>query len=507
MAGLSVASDVTNIYGFLGRNSSRRNTAYKYNYATDSWTPIATVIAGLGTGSQAEYGRNGKIYVTGGTSEAQTANRIYDIASNTWSLGAPAPSMVGNHGHAYWNGKVYVIGSGPYGAVGTAVYAYDIATDTWSTLAPLPQAETGMATAAINGKIYVANGSTSSGVVNNLYIYDIATDTWSAGPPSPLASSGPAGMAIGGKLYMVGGSNSFTYYNNTYLYDPATNSWSAGPSLSVARFGSGATISTPGGETAIVVGGGGNAQWIASVEASTLPVVPCATATASPPTNTNTPTLTPTRTPTATRPAFTNTPTATPTITNTPAPTHTNTATPCPLPFTDVSASDYFYPAVRYLYCRGAISGYADHTFHPYNDTTRGQVCKIVVLAEGWPIYTPPSPTFRDVPRDHPFYGFVETAYYRGIISGYAGNVFLPGNAVTRGQLCKIVVLAEGWELADPPTPTFLDVSSDSPFFRHIETAYSHAIISGYSDRTFRPGNSSTRGQLSKIVYLAVTGP
>ena len=60
--------------------------------------------------------------------------------------------------------------------------------------------------------------------------------------------------------------------------------------------------------------------------------------------------------------------------------------------------TDYFYEAVRYLYCRGVISGYADNTFRPYNNTTRGQLTKIVVLGFGMPIYSPPTPTFRDVP-------------------------------------------------------------------------------------------------------------
>src|SRR5438477_552177 len=58
--------------------------------------------------------------------------------------------------------------------------------------------------------------------------------------------------------------------------------------------------------------------------------------------------------------------------------------------------------------------------FHPYGDTTRGQLAKIIVLASCWPIYTPPQPTFDDVPASNPFYEYIETAYDKGIISGYA---------------------------------------------------------------------------------------
>jgi hypothetical protein len=183
------------------------------------------------------------------------------------------------------------------------------------------------------------------------------------------------------------------------------------------------------------------------------------------------------------------------------------TATPCAIAFSDVQPTDYFHEPVRYLYCLGAISGYADNTFRPYNTTTRGQLCKIVVLAEGFPIDITGGPHFNDVPPVNPFYGPIETAYNRGIVSGYADGTFRWGNEVTRGQLCKIVVEAEGWPVKSPPKPTFSDVPTGHPFYGYIETAYERGIISGYADGTFRPGNSATRGQIARIVYGAITSP
>ena len=175
--------------------------------------------------------------------------------------------------------------------------------------------------------------------------------------------------------------------------------------------------------------------------------------------------------------------------------------------FTDVVPSDYFYEAVRYLYCAGVISGYSDNTFRPYNDTTRGQMTKIVVLAFAYPIYTPPQPTFSDVPPSHTFYQYIETAAHNEIVSGYSDGTFRPQNNVTRGQLSKIVVIAAQWPPISPTEPTFSDVPIGSPFYEYVETAYDRGIISGYADGTFRPGNNATRGQISKIVYLALQSP
>jgi hypothetical protein len=175
--------------------------------------------------------------------------------------------------------------------------------------------------------------------------------------------------------------------------------------------------------------------------------------------------------------------------------------------FSDVSPSDYFYEAVRYFYCAGIVSGYSDGTFRPYNNTTRAQLTKIVVLAEGWPINIDNGPSFLDVPTTDPFYTYIETAFNRHIISGYADGTFRPGNPVTRGQLCKIIVLAQEWTLDCPLNGHFNDVPPYDPFFCYVETAYDRDIISGYSDGTFRPGNPATRGQISKIVYNALLSP
>ncbi len=229
---------------------------------------------------------------------------------------------------------------------------------------------------------------------------------------------------------------------------------------------------------------------------------------------------------TATAPAATATAgalTATPTTAGTPLPN--TTATPCPVRFSDVTdTTAYYYASVYYLACRGVISGYSDGTFKPFNNTTRGQMTKIVTLAFNITSSTPPATgTFEDVDSSSVFYGLIETAVAHGIVSGYScGGInsqtgvaepcdstrrpyFRPNNAVTRGQLAKIVVIGAGWTLHIPPTPTFIDVAAGNVFYPFIETAVCHGAVGGYSDSTFRPNNYAFRGQIAKIVHLAVT--
>jgi hypothetical protein len=204
----------------------------------------------------------------------------------------------------------------------------------------------------------------------------------------------------------------------------------------------------------------------------------------------------------------------------------------CGVSFSDVAPGDYFYAAVDYLACRGVIGGYSDGTFRPYNQTTRGQLSKIVVLAYALPIQTPANGgySFADTPTTSTFFAYVETLAGRGLSGGYTCGgsnpqtgasepcdgahrpYYRPGNNITRGQLSKVVVGAgmaqQGWVLYTPPAPSFSDVPPGSTFYPYVETAVCHGMINGYSDGTFRPGANATRGQISKIVYFALgSGP
>ncbi|HMA35531.1 MAG TPA: S-layer homology domain-containing protein [Chloroflexia bacterium] len=223
-------------------------------------------------------------------------------------------------------------------------------------------------------------------------------------------------------------------------------------------------------------------------------------------------------------------------------PTPVATATPTPVPpsptpctagvFRDVQPADYFYTPVTYLASRGVISGYGDCTFRPYNQTTRAQMVKIVVLGFAIPLVTPAGGayTFADVPPAFPFWAVIETAAAHTIVGGYACGgpgepcdsanrpYFRPNANVTRGQLSKIVVGAAAWAVLTPAAGTFADVLPGTAFYGFVETAVCHGIISGYScggpgepcdsqNRPyFRPANNAVRGQIAKIVYGALTG-
>jgi hypothetical protein len=207
-------------------------------------------------------------------------------------------------------------------------------------------------------------------------------------------------------------------------------------------------------------------------------------------------------------------PTATPDR-RAPTPTPTNgvsaTSTPCAMSFSDVAEGDPFTEYINDMYCRGVISGYDDRMFRPYDTTRRSQIAKMVILAFDFPINTGGGPHFTDVPQGSEMYNYIETAFNLGLVTGFDNRLFKPWDYVKRGQIAKIVVLAaakvnpEDWALQNPSTPSFRDVPRTDTFYRYVETARAHNMITGFNDGTFQLYDYAKRGQICKIIAGALT--
>ncbi len=149
----------------------------------------------------------------------------------------------------------------------------------------------------------------------------------------------------------------------------------------------------------------------------------------------------------------------------TPSPTVTATPTSCPVQFVDVPANNTFYAFIRCLACRGIVGGYPcggpgepcpGTYYRPNANVTRGQTAKIVSESAGFADVIPSTQqTFQDVTPGSTFYLTIERMASRGIISGYpCGGVgepcvaptnrpyFRPNNSATRGQMSKIAASA-----------------------------------------------------------------
>ena len=173
--------------------------------------------------------------------------------------------------------------------------------------------------------------------------------------------------------------------------------------------------------------------------------------------------------------------------------------------FTDVKETNPFAVAINGLVSLGAASGYSDNTFRPGDAATREQAASVLVRAFELPLQKSQASSFSDVSSTSLTSRYIEAAYSRGILSGYADGTFRPGNAITRGELAMMVVKAAGWKVVTPAGASYSDVSASSMYYRYIETARVNGVLAAYTNAAFGPTLKVTRGEVAQMVMLAVS--
>ncbi|NLK87200.1 MAG: S-layer homology domain-containing protein [Clostridiaceae bacterium] len=106
-------------------------------------------------------------------------------------------------------------------------------------------------------------------------------------------------------------------------------------------------------------------------------------------------------------------------------------------PFADVSKSDWFYDAVRFVSEKGLMTGTGDTAFSPQANTTRGMIVTILYRLEGAPAASANS--FSDVAAGKYYTNAVAWAAENKIVGGYGNGKFGPEDAITREQMSVIL--------------------------------------------------------------------
>lgn len=132
---------------------------------------------------------------------------------------------------------------------------------------------------------------------------------------------------------------------------------------------------------------------------------------------------------------------------------------------------------------------------------TRGEFLKIVLDASKFDISkTVNSNIFSDIKTTDNIAKYISFAVENRIISGYNDGTFRPNNTISRAEATKILVNALPLNLANSQTQ-FSDISADNTLGRYIQTAYNYYLVNGTSPTTFEPHRTISRGELIKILY------
>ena len=174
------------------------------------------------------------------------------------------------------------------------------------------------------------------------------------------------------------------------------------------------------------------------------------------------------------------------------------------MPFLDVTANDWFYNAVKYVYQHKTMSGTTSTTFAPDQKLTRGMIVTMLYNMENHPSVTGTS-KFSDVQNKNVyFYNAVVWASNNNVVSGYANGKFGPDDNITREQLATILYnycrYKGKYKTVNADYSKFTDSNKISDFAKWgMNWAVGNKIVNG-SNGKLNPQGTATRAEAAAMI-------
>ncbi|MBQ6947523.1 MAG: S-layer homology domain-containing protein, partial [Clostridia bacterium] len=174
-------------------------------------------------------------------------------------------------------------------------------------------------------------------------------------------------------------------------------------------------------------------------------------------------------------------------------------------PFTDVSKKAWYHKGVDFVYNSGLMAGISNTKFAPTMATSRGMFVTILGRLSGIDADEYTYAYFEDVKDGSYYFGYIEWARVNGIVAGTGNYVFQPDRAITRQEMCKMIISYadyEGLELVmDKGRTLFKDDASIAKWARNDVYACQRAgIVNGDAAGTFRPTDTASRAEIAVLI-------
>ena len=111
------------------------------------------------------------------------------------------------------------------------------------------------------------------------------------------------------------------------------------------------------------------------------------------------------------------------------------------------------------------------------------------------------TPVFKDLPSTHWAASTVYDLVNYGYMKGYEDGTFKPNQTTTRGEAVVIIARTMGVDLTTDYKPKFLDVSENHPYYKAISKLTEVGVIS--DGDYFYPNKPLKRSEISKMIALA----
>lgn len=170
--------------------------------------------------------------------------------------------------------------------------------------------------------------------------------------------------------------------------------------------------------------------------------------------------------------------------------------------FSDFSISSQFYEPTYSMYLKEIYE--ADYSndsalIHPKKNVTRGDVAYMLYHLLG--LTYEDGRVFSDMNTSDHYYEAIETLAARGVIDGFKDGTFRPMDSLTRGQMSKIISTAFDYQIKINPTIPYTDVTEAFKPFVHALSE--QGITKGVTATKFAPNRFITRQEMAAFLHRA----
>ncbi|ESN98498.1 hypothetical protein HELRODRAFT_84578 [Helobdella robusta] len=233
-AAVAVVNDFVYVVGgqtaMAGDGSHATNNAFRYNPRDGKWLQISSMsvprthfsLIALPNCLVAVGGKHNRVALN-------TAEK-YDFANNEWT---PIPSLqhtLFSHAGCAHGSKVYISGGCPGEDFTDDVWCFDLERPSWQQRSSLNQSRGYHVMVSHASKLYVCAGNTNAGDRHDVTMtecYDIEVDDWTILSSSAQGQSEAPAVKCDGKVFILGGYSwdAHSFQENAQSYNIETDSW------------------------------------------------------------------------------------------------------------------------------------------------------------------------------------------------------------------------------------------------------------------------------------------
>jgi hypothetical protein len=174
--------------------------------------------------------------------------------------------------------------------------------------------------------------------------------------------------------------------------------------------------------------------------------------------------------------------------------------------YSDVSDTDWFADAARFVTARGLMNGVGDGKFAPRTLMSRGMLVTVLAKYAGVDFSKNTASGFNDVDNSQYYAASIGWAKKAGLVSGTGGGKFSPDACITRQDLAVIITgFAKYAKLELDPVRNYEHFNDSDKVSGYaagaVETLYTSGIVNGKPGLLFDPKAGVTRAEAAAILH------